>query len=133
MIYLSMGLETNFQICYISNAHATNMKKECSQLYVMNTRYGRSDRIRTCGIDVPNVARYQLRHTPICILLFFWQLSARFLLQLRLCLHSHSSLANRQVAATPFSSLLPPPAALGNVPNCATPRFFCLLGDMRLR
>ena len=25
---------------------------------------GRSDRIRTCGIDVPNVARYQLRHTP---------------------------------------------------------------------
>ena len=30
----------------------------------MNTRYGRSDRVRTCGIDVPNVARYQLRHTP---------------------------------------------------------------------
>ena len=27
--------------------------------------FGRSDRIRTCGIDVPNVARYQLRHTPI--------------------------------------------------------------------
>ena len=27
---------------------------------------GRSDRIRTCGIDVPNVARYQLRHTPKC-------------------------------------------------------------------
>ncbi len=25
---------------------------------------GRSDRIRTCGIDVPNVARYQLRHAP---------------------------------------------------------------------
>ncbi len=29
-------------------------------------RIGRSDRIRTCGIDVPNVARYQLRHTPMC-------------------------------------------------------------------
>ena len=28
--------------------------------------FGRSDRIRTCGIDVPNVARYQLRHTPMC-------------------------------------------------------------------
>ena len=27
---------------------------------------GRSDRVRTCGIDVPNVARYQLRHTPMC-------------------------------------------------------------------
>ena len=30
----------------------------------MNTRYGRSDRIRTCGIVVPNHARYQLRYTP---------------------------------------------------------------------
>ena len=28
--------------------------------------FGRSDRVRTCGIDVPNVARYQLRHTPKC-------------------------------------------------------------------
>ena len=33
---------------------------------LMNTGIGRSDRIRTCGIDVPNVARYQLRHTPMC-------------------------------------------------------------------
>ena len=31
----------------------------------MNTRYGRSGRIRTDGIEVPNFARYQLRHTPI--------------------------------------------------------------------
>ena len=45
-----------------------------------------------------------------------------FLLQLRLCRRALRSLANRQVAATPFPSLLPPPAALGNVPNCATPR-----------
>ena len=38
---------------------------------------GRSDRIRTCGIDVPNVARYQLRHTPIFYFVFsFLQLSA---------------------------------------------------------
>ena len=30
--------------------------------------FGRSDRVRTCGIEVPNFARYQLRHTPIdCI------------------------------------------------------------------
>jgi len=43
-------------------------------------------------------------------------------LQLRLYLREHSSLANRQVAATPFFSLYPPPAALENVPNCATPR-----------
>ena len=33
-----------------------------------------------------------------------------------------SLLTNRQVAATPFSSLTRPPGALGNVPNCATPR-----------
>ena len=44
----------------------------------MNTRYGRSDRVRTCGIDVPNVARYQLRHTPNLYILFMTdsQLSA---------------------------------------------------------
>ena len=26
---------------------------------------GRSDRVRTCGLNIPNVARSQLRHTPI--------------------------------------------------------------------
>ncbi len=36
---------------------------------VMNTRYGPSDRIRTCGILLPKQARYQLRYTRICILL----------------------------------------------------------------
>ena len=44
---------------------------------VMNTRYGRSDRIRTCGIDVPNVARYQLRHTPMCDLYLTFIFSVR--------------------------------------------------------
>ena len=29
--------------------------------------YGRSDRIRTCGLNIPNVARYQLRYTPISL------------------------------------------------------------------
>ena len=33
--------------------------------FVTNTRYGRSGRIRTDGIEVPNFARYQLRHTPM--------------------------------------------------------------------
>ena len=33
---------------------------------VMNTRYGPSDRIRTCGILLPKQARYQLRYTRIC-------------------------------------------------------------------
>ena len=31
--------------------------------YCKNTRYGPSDRIRTCGLVVPNHARYQLRNT----------------------------------------------------------------------
>ena len=31
---------------------------------------GRSDRIRTCGLNIPNVARYQLRHTPTAFLLY---------------------------------------------------------------
>ena len=30
---------------------------------VMNTRFGPSDRIRTCGILLPKQARYQLRYT----------------------------------------------------------------------
>ena len=37
----------------------------------MNTRYGRSDRIRTCGILLPKQARYQLRYTPIFLFCFF--------------------------------------------------------------
>ena len=32
---------------------------------VMNTRYGPSDRVRTCGLMVPNHPRYQLRHTRL--------------------------------------------------------------------
>ena len=28
--------------------------------------YGRSDRIRTCGILLPKQARYHLRYTPMC-------------------------------------------------------------------
>ena len=32
--------------------------------------FGRSDRVRTCGLNIPNVARYQLRHTPIVIKLW---------------------------------------------------------------
>ena len=31
----------------------------------MNTRYGPSDRIRTCGILLPKQARYQLRYTRL--------------------------------------------------------------------
>ncbi len=33
--------------------------------------FGRSDRTRTCGIEVPNFARYQLRHTPIVFIFSF--------------------------------------------------------------
>ena len=82
---------------------------------------GRSDRIRTCGIDVPNVARYQLRHTPIySIKNFYSSCPLRFLLPLP---HraSQKICSRSATAATPYSSLHPPPAALGNVPSALHP------------
>ena len=33
--------------------------------------FGRSDRVRTCGLNIPNVARYQLRYTPIYLIFYF--------------------------------------------------------------
>ena len=41
-------------------------KSKSGALVLPALAFGRSDRVRTCGIDVPNVARYQLRHTPMC-------------------------------------------------------------------
>ena len=31
----------------------------------MNTQHGRGDRTRTCGIQFPKLARYQLRYTSL--------------------------------------------------------------------
>ena len=45
---------------------------------VMNTRYGRSGGIRTHGIHIPNVARYQLRYTPIFPSSVFYSRARRF-------------------------------------------------------
>lgn len=39
---------------------------------VMNTRYGPSDRVRTCGLMVPNHPRYQLRHTRLYYLILYY-------------------------------------------------------------
>ena len=69
---ISTRLEHIFKICrrrkragFLHNNFYLKTKIECSQLEsVVNTRYGRSDRVRTCGLNIPNVARYQLRHTP---------------------------------------------------------------------
>ena len=36
---------------------------------VMNTRYGRDDRIRTCGLCVPNATLYQAEPHPV---IFAW-------------------------------------------------------------
>ena len=46
------------------------INKDKTPLVVVDKRgfySGRSDRVRTCGLNIPNVARYQLRHTPIAI------------------------------------------------------------------
>ena len=44
---------------------------------VMNTRYGPSDRIRTCGILLPKQARYQLRYTRLLSFLSGWSYSPK--------------------------------------------------------
>lgn len=41
-------------------------------------RSGRGDRARTCDLNVPNVARYQLRYTPMRLVyqMFFGSMQA---------------------------------------------------------
>ncbi len=49
--------------------YATDENKKTSLVLLVDKRGffdGPSDRIRTCGIVVPNHARYQLRYTRIC-------------------------------------------------------------------
>ena len=43
----------------------------------MNTQYGPSDRIRTCGILLPKQARYQLRYTRLLSFLSGWSYSPK--------------------------------------------------------
>ena len=61
---------------YTGGAHTRTLSNPVTLLEKQKTRngqtaiprfYGRSDRVRTCGIEVPNFARYQLRHTPKCV------------------------------------------------------------------
>ena len=47
------------------NLRCSKQRKKALKI-AFQSQNGRSDRVRTCGIDVPNVARYQLRHTPKC-------------------------------------------------------------------
>lgn len=55
-------------INYMKTGHPSKLesqkaKKKASET-VFQSQIGRSDRVRTCGLNIPNVARYQLRHTP---------------------------------------------------------------------
>ena len=97
---------------------------------------GRSEVTRTPGILLPKQARYQLRYTPIYLVLcLFFRLPACFA---RPACGSRKK--PRDVRLLDFfdrgacsASLHPPPAALGFAPqsagatNCATPRYiqFC--------
>ena len=62
------------QICGQKNGDfEQNLQKEAENkgfMPVFGRIFGRSDRIRTCGIMVPNHARYQLRYTPDYIIHF---------------------------------------------------------------
>ena len=68
---LGTGLLIKQNMDFRVQSHGISYKKECSQREsVMNTPYGPSDRIRTCGILLPKQARYQLRYTRIQLLLY---------------------------------------------------------------
>ena len=103
----------------------SNKQKAAPELGSCAAFCGRSDRTRTCSIVLPKHARYQLRHTSIFSFVFHTRGTrascCRDRILLRKCLCSHSA-----TAATPYCSLYPPPAALANVPNCATPRYLVL-------
>ena len=82
----------------------------------MNTRIGRSGGIRTHGIHIPNVARYQLRYTPIFSSSVFLQPRAtRFRLPCVALLRPWRGLASLAWLPSTSASLFPPLAALGCV------------------
>ncbi len=53
----------------VCSVHKYQDEKQKSSIHkvksLMNTRFGPSDRVRTCGLMVPNHPRYQLRHTRL--------------------------------------------------------------------
>ena len=59
--------------CLVSSGFGAE-KKSAAILLKLRWTYGRSDRIRTCGILLPKQARYQLRYTPIFYFAFFFSL-----------------------------------------------------------
>ena len=76
------------------------------------------------GVLLPNVARYQLRHTPILNIKLFLAV-VRCASCCRYRIARRKEICSRSAtAATPFSSLDHPSGALGNVPNCAVYRQF---------
>ena len=99
----------------------------------MSPHYGRSDRIRTCGILLPKQARYQLRYTPIFYFAFFLKFSVFpcFVRPLAKCRpwRCYATLCALFCCASSGSLHLPPAAVAfvtqsRRATNCATPRFF---------
>ena len=61
-------IEQDNSCSYIQRGAKRQKEIECPHptlRLVKNTRYGPSDRIRTCGILLPKQARYQLRYTRL--------------------------------------------------------------------
>ena len=81
-----------------STAELTRLDKETTSCFIRPFRYRRKrtfgkipssagkflcrdDKIRTCDLNVPNVARYQLRYIPIALDFFYPQLSYQLVIQ----------------------------------------------------
>ena len=73
-------IEQDNSCSYIQRGAKRQKEIECPHptlRLVMNTRYGPSDRIRTCGILLPKQARYQLRYTRLFSYLSGWAYSPK--------------------------------------------------------
>ena len=95
--------------------------------------FGPSDRVRTCGLMVPNHPRYQLRHTRLY--LFFSQFPAYWLsaIRPRRFPQKHSrgsslgSLAPLLVSSPRSNAFIRPRRRHSSSPSCATPGYIYFL------
>ena len=99
----------------------------------MSAPAGPSDRVRTCGLMVPNHPRYQLRHTRLY--LYFSLLPAYYLSAVRPLRfpqkHSRGSslgaLAPLLVSSPRSNASIRPRRRHSSSPNCATPGYIYIL------
>ena len=98
----------------------------------MNTRYGPSDRVRTCGLMVPNHPRYQLRHTRFYYFILYYCTYWLSAFNPRRFPQKHSrgsslgALAPLLVSSPRSNAFIRHRRRHSSSPNCATPGFIIL-------